>query len=90
MADPDGLLDFVQVTEKFNDVLVAVACEFLVRVSVDVLDVHEQKVRRFHKAFDFREGVACAPKCDSAGVEACMDACCFRCFEKLNHKIDLC
>lgn len=90
MTDPDGFFDFVEVAEKFDDLLVGVPGEFFVRCFIDVLDVHEQKVRRFHKAFDFREGVACAPKCDSAGVEACMDACCFRCFEKLNHKIDLC
>ena len=41
VADPDGLLDAVEVAEKVNDVLVAVAGEFLVCVTVDVLDIDE-------------------------------------------------
>lgn len=89
MTDPDGLLDFVQVTEKFNDVLVAVACEFLVRVSVDVLDVHEQKVRRFHKAFDFSKWFACRPERDAARVDARVDSRRFCGLEEFNHEVDL-
>ena len=90
MTDPDGLFDFVEVAEKFDDVLVGVPGEFFVRCFIDVFNVHEQKVRRFHKAFDFRECFADASERDSACVEACVDACCFGGFEELNHKVDLC
>ena len=90
MTDPDGLFDFVEVAEKFDDVLVGVPSEFFVRVGVDVLDVHEQEVGGFHQSFEFRKRFACGSECDAARVDARVDACCFRCFEKLNHKIDLC
>lgn len=90
VADPDGFLDAVEVAEKVNDVLVAVAGEFFVRDGVDVLDVNEQEVCRFHQSFDFCERFTGAPKCDSARIDAGVDSCCFGRLEKLNHKIDLC
>ena len=90
VADPDGLFDFVQVAEEFDDVLVAESREALVRFAVDVLDVDEQKVCRFHQSFDFSECFTGASERDSACVEACVDACCFGGFEKLDHKVDLC
>ena len=89
VANPDGLVDFVEIAEKFNDVLVGVPGEFFVGCFIDMFDVYEQKVCRFHETFDFREGLACASERDSAGIEAGVNACCFRGFEKLNHKIDL-
>ena len=44
MADPDGLLDAVEVAEELDDVLVAVACEVLMHVFVNVFDIDKQKV----------------------------------------------
>ena len=90
VADPDGLFDFVQVAEKFDDVLVAESREAFVRFAVDVLDVDEQKICRFHQSFDFSECFAGASERDSTSVEACVDACCFSGFEELDHKVDLC
>ena len=90
MADPDGLLDAVEVTEKFDDVFVAVACEFLVRVCIDVLDVHEQEVSGFHQTFKFRERFASGPERDAACVDARVDSRRFCRFEEFNHEVDLC
>ena len=90
MADPDGLLDAVEVTEKFDDVFVAVACELLVRVCIDVLDVHEQEVSGFHQSFEFRKLFACGPERDSARVDARVDSRRFCSFEEFNHEVDLC
>ena len=90
MADPDGLLDAVEVTEKFDDVFVAVACEFLVLVCIDVLDVHEQEVGGFHQTFKFRERFACGPERDAARVDTRVDSCRFCRFEKFNHEVNLC
>lgn len=90
MADPDGLLDTVKVTEKFDDVFVTVACEFLVLVCIDVLDVHEQEVGGFHQAFDFSKWFASGPERDSARVDACVDSRRFCCFEEFNHEVNLC
>ena len=74
MADPDGLLDAVEVTEKIDDVFVAVAREFLVSVCVDVLNVHEQEVGGFHQTFDFSKRFACRPECDATRVDARVDS----------------
>ena len=90
MADPDGLLDAVEVTEKFDDVFVAVACEFLVRVCIDVLDVHEQEVGGFHQSLELCKRLTCAPECDSACVDARVDSRRFCSFEEFNHEVDLC
>ena len=90
MADPDGLLDAVEVTEKFDDVFVAVACEFLVLVCIDVLDVHEQEVSGFHQTFKFRERFASGPERDAACVDARVDSRRFCSFEEFNHEVDLC
>lgn len=89
MTDPDVFFDFVEVAEKFDDLLVGVPGEFFVRCFIDVLDVHEQKVRRFHKAFDFREGVACRPERDAARVDARVDSRRFCGLEEFNHEVDL-
>ena len=90
MADPDGLLDAVEVTEKLDDVFVTVACEFLVRVCIDVLDVHEQEVSGFHQTFKFRERFASGPERDAACVDARVDSRRFCSFEEFNHEVDLC
>ena len=90
MADPDGLLDAVEVTEKFDDVFVAVACEFLVLVCIDVLDVHEQEIGGFHQTFKFRERFASGPERDAACVDARVDSRRFCSFEEFNHEVDLC
>ena len=90
MADPDGLLDAVEVTEKFDDVFVTVACEFLVRVCIDVLDVHEQEVGGFHQSFEFRKWFAYRPERDAARVDARVDSRRFCSFEEFNHEVDLC
>ena len=90
VADPDGLLDAVEVTEKFDDVFVAVAREFLVRVCVDVLNVHEQEVGGFHQAFDFSKRFACGPERDAARVDTRVDARRFGCLKEFNHEVDLC
>ena len=90
MADPDGLLDTVKVTEKFDDVFVTEACEFLVRVCIDVLDVHEQEVGGFHQSFEFRKWFACRPERDAARVDARVDSCRFCRFEEFNHEVNLC
>ena len=90
MADPDGLLDAVEVTEKFDDVFVAVSCEFLVCVCIDVLDVHEQEVGGFHQAFDFSKRFACGPERDAARVDTRVDARRFGCLKEFNHEVDLC
>ena len=89
VADPNGLLDAVEVTEKIDDVFVTVAREFFVRDGIDVLDVNEQEVCRFHQSFDFRELFAGASKRDSACVDAGVDSCSFCRLEELNHKLDL-
>ena len=89
MADPDRLFDFVQVAEEFDDVLVAKAREALVRFAIDVLDVHEQKVGRFHESFDFCECVAGASERDSACVDTRVNARGFCGFEEFDHKVDL-
>ena len=90
MADPDGLLDAVKVAEKLDDVFVTVAREFLVRVGVDVLDVHEQEIGGFHQPFELCKLFACAPERDSARVDACVDSRRFCRFEEFNHEVDLC
>lgn len=90
MADPDGLLDAVKVMEKFDDVFVTVACEFLVCVSVDVLNVHEQEVGGFHQSFDFSKRFACGSECDAARVDTRVDSRRFCCFEEFNHEVNLC
>ena len=90
MADPDGLLDAVEVTEKFDDVFVTVACEFLVRVCINVLDVHEQEVGGFHQTFKFRKWFASGPERDAACVDARVDSRRFCSFEEFNHEVDLC
>ena len=90
VADPDGLLDAVKVAEKIDDVLVAVAREFLVRVGVDVLDVHEQEIGGFHQSLELCKRLTCAPECDSARVDACVDSRRFCRFEEFNHEVDLC
>ena len=87
MADPDGLLDAVEVTEKFDDVFVAVACEFLVLVCIDVLDVHEQEVSGFHQTFNFRERFASGPERDAACVDARVDSRRFCSFEEFMKSI---
>ena len=89
MADPDGLLDAVEVTEKFDDVFVAVAREFLVCVCVDVLNVHEQEVGGFHQAFDFSKRFACGPERDAARVDTRVDSRRFCGLEEFNHEVDL-
>jgi len=89
MADPNGLFDFVQVAEEFDDVVVPVSREVLVLDRVDVLDVHEQKVCCFHEAFDFRECVAGASERDSACIDTRVNARGFCCFEEFDHKVDL-
>ena len=90
MADPDGLLDAVEVTEKFDDVFVTVAREFLVRICIDVLDVHEQEVGGFHQSFEFCERFASGPERDAACVDARVDSRRFCSFEEFNHEVDLC
>ena len=90
VADPDGLLDAVKVAEKLDDVFVTVAREFLVRVGVDVLDVHEQEIGGFHQPFELCKLFACAPERDSARVDACVDSRRFCRFEEFNHEVDLC
>ena len=52
VADPDGLADFVQVTEHVENVLVVVAGEFLVLGGVDVLDVDEKQVGALHESIE--------------------------------------
>lgn len=89
VADPDGFLDAVEVTEKFDDVFVAVSCEFLVCVSVDVLNVHEQEVGGFHQSFDFSKRFACGSECDAARVDTRVDSCRFCGLEEFNHEVDL-
>ena len=89
VTNPDGFVDAVEVTEKFDDVLVAVAGEFFVRAVIDVLDVDEQKVCRFHKALDFCECFAGAPKRDSACIDAGVDSGSFCRLEELYHEVDL-
>jgi len=89
VADPDRLFDFVQVAEEFDDVFVTVASEFLVRVGVDVLDVHEQEIGGFHQSLELCKRLTCAPECDSACVDARVDSCRFCRFEEFNHEVDL-
>lgn len=90
MADPDGLLDPVEVTEKFDDVVVLVAREFFVGFCVDVLDIHEQEVSGFHQPLELSKRFACGPECDATRVDARVDARRFGCFEEFNHEVDLC
>ena len=90
MADPDGRWDAVKVTEKFDDVFVTVAREFLVRVCIDVLNVHEQEVGGFHQAFDFSKWFAGGPERDSTRVNACVDSRRFCGLEEFNHEVNLC
>ncbi len=89
MADPDGLLDAVEVAEKVNDVLVAVASEFLVCVTVDVLDIDKQKVGRFHQTLDFRERFAGTSERNSACINARVDSNGLCGLEEFNHEVNL-
>jgi len=89
VADPDGLVDAVEVAEKVNDVLVTVACEVLVCIFIDVLDIDEQKVCRFHKSLDFCECFAGASKRNSACIDACVDSGGFCGLEELYHEVYL-
>ena len=52
VADPDGFVDFIQVAEHVDDVLVVVAGEFLVLGGVDVLDVDEKQVGALHESIE--------------------------------------
>ena len=90
VPNPDGLVDFVQVAEKVDDVFVSVSGEFFMDNVVYVLDIYEQKVGRLHQPLDFCECFTGAPKRDSARVDACVDSGRFCKLEKLHHEIKLC
>ena len=89
VADPDGFVDFIQVAEHVDDVLVAVSGEFLVLYGVDVLDVYEQKIRCVHETLELAEVGLVTNKVYARGVDAGMYACGFGGFEEFDEEIHL-
>ena len=87
---PDRLVDFVQVAEEVDDVLVPVSGKFLVDNVVYVLDVHEKQVGHLHQALDFCERFAGTPERDPARVDTRVDSCRFREREEFQHEVELC
>ena len=89
VADPDGLVDFVEVAEHVDDVLVVVSGELFVLCGIDVLDVDEEQVCRGHEALEFAEVRLVTNKVYTRGVNAGMHACGFCGFKEFNEKVHL-
>ena len=89
VADPDGFVDFIQVAEHVDDVLVVVAGEFLVFCGIDVLDVDEEQVCRGHEALELSEVRLVTNKVYARGVDAGVYACGFGGFEEFDEEIHL-
>ncbi len=89
VSNPDGFVDFVEVAEHVEDVLVVVAGEFLVLCGVDVLDVDEEQVCRGHEAVELSEVRLVTNKVYARGVDAGVYACGFGGFEEFDEEIHL-
>ena len=74
VADPDGLADFVEVTEHVQVVIDGVARQFLVLCRVDNLDVDEQQVGGLHESFEFAEERFITNKVYARRVDAGVDS----------------
>ena len=90
VADPDGLVDLVEIAEHVDDVLVVVTGEFFMLFGINVLDVDEQQVGALHESFELSEVGFITNKVYARGVDAGVYACGFRGFKEFNKKIHLC
>ena len=89
VADPDGLADFVEVTEHVQVVIDGVARQFLVLCRVNNFEVNEQQVGGLHESFKFAEVGLVTNKVYARRVDAGVDACRLGKFEKFDEEIHL-
>ena len=74
VAYPDGLADFVEVTEHVQVVIDGVARQFLVLCRVDNLEVNEQEVGGLHETFELAEVRLITNKAYTRRVNAGVDS----------------
>ena len=89
VANPDGFVDFVEVVEHVDDVLVVVTGELFMLFGINVLDVNEQQICCGHEPFEFAKVWLITNKVYSRGVDAGVYACGFCGLEEFNEKIHL-
>ena len=74
VADPDGLADFVEVTEHVQVVIDGVARQFLVLCRVNNFEVDEQQVGGLHESFEFAEVGLVTNKVYARRIDAGVDS----------------
>ena len=89
VANPDGFVDFVEVVEHVDDVLVVVTGEFFMLFGINVFDVDEQQVGALHESLERSKVRFVTNKVYARGVDAGVYACGFRGFKEFNEKIHL-
>ena len=89
VTNPDGFVDFVEVVEHVDDVLVVVTGEFFMLFGINVFDVDEQQVGALHESLELSKVRFVTNKVYARGVDAGVYACGFRGFKEFNEKIHL-
>ena len=89
VTNPDWFLDIRQVTCKLKNILVALSCQNLVLLIINVLDIKHQHICVFQQFLQFTEEWLLSCKYSTTCINIRMNSLCFRFLEQVDQEIHL-